>query len=181
MLDFHTTRDSRTKRPKTTTDVRHWVWPLPKIDDLRPSLLSDAIEAQHRSVGYETTKPLPRFVPVFAPHDGVISFAGKSTITCEGRTFNRYQLWLDHAGGWATRYGNLEHMFATPTDRYATGRRARVRKGDVLGYASPSPLELWFELWRHDEHGFTAVDLADYLRTWTALPWSEHPDSQAVA
>ncbi len=181
MLDLHTTQDRRKKRPTTTTDTRHWIWPLPKIDDLRPTLLLDTVGARCSNLGYETTKALPRFVPVFAPHDGTISFAGKVTITSEGKTFNRHQLWLDHAGGWATRYGNLEHMFATPTHRYACERKARVRAGDVLGYASPSPLELWFELWRREDHAFGPVDLTDHTHAWVALPWSEHPDNQVAA
>ncbi|HEU0029887.1 MAG TPA: M23 family metallopeptidase [Kofleriaceae bacterium] len=148
---------------------------------MRPSILPDPIDARRPNVGYETTKPLPRFVPVFAPHDGVILYAGKITITCEDKTFNRYQLWIDHGGGWATRYANLEHVFATPTDRFDRGRKARVRAGDVIGYANPSPLELGFELWRCDDETFGPIEPHDYMHTWIALPWSEHPDNQVAA
>lgn len=180
MLEVHHSRPSR-KKAATTSDARRWIWPLPKIDGQRPSIVGAEIDPRRPHIGYAIAKRLPRFIPVFAPRDGVIAFAGKVTIECEGKTFDRHQLWLDHGGGWSTRYGNLEHMFATPTDRYAHGRKARVRAGDVLGYASASPLELWFELWRTDEHGIGPVEVTEYLPTWIALPWSKDPDNQAAA
>jgi murein DD-endopeptidase MepM/ murein hydrolase activator NlpD len=181
MLDLNVTLRRDPKRKARLDQARPWIWPLPKIDDLRPTIFDNATDKGRPFLGYDSARVLPRFVPVFAPRDGVIGFAGKVTVTCQGRTHDRHQLWLDHGEEWTTRYGNLEHVFATPTDRYERGRKARVRAGDVLGYACPSPLELQFELWRRDVHGFGPADLTEHLRSWIALPWTEHPDNQIAA
>ncbi|MBX3156780.1 MAG: M23 family metallopeptidase [Deltaproteobacteria bacterium] len=120
--------------------------------------------------------PASHFVPVLAVQDGVITYAGGVTIECAGKKVRRYSIALDHPGGWSTRYGDLEHMFSMPVDRFAKRRKQRVRAGDVLGYASRDPVHVGFELWRCDDEGCGPVDPAKYLRDWLVRPWSDTPD-----
>ncbi|MCX5748321.1 MAG: hypothetical protein NT062_38200 [Proteobacteria bacterium] len=68
-------------------------------------------------------------------------------------------------------------MLAVPTDRFARRRKARVRAGDVLGYASRPSLVVRFELWRLDDNGYAAIDPAELMRRWHVLPWSDAPSA----
>lgn len=154
------------------TSTPRWTWPLPQIDDLRPTVLLDRTDARRPALGYRTARTLPRFVPVLAAHDGTITYAGKVAATC--------QVCLDHAHGWTTRYTNLEHMLATPTDRDGRARRARVRAGDVLGYVT-RPHELGFELWRRGEPSVDSTVLRELMHAWVALRWTEYPDQRVAS
>jgi len=111
---------------------------------------------------------MPRWVPVFAIHDGAISFAG--TI---GQT---HSVVVDHENGWASLYSNLEHMFATPTAK--GGWRASVKAGDVLGYVGSMSTGMFrtlhFELWQRDDRClFNDVDPTQYMDQWLLLLWTD--------
>lgn len=181
MLDFATSRTFNT-HPRKSPEVRPWIWPLPKIGEHTPTIRSfTSGEHPYAEIAYEGGDPALRFVPVFAVQDGVITFAGKTTITSEGKTVARYSMCLEHAGGWSTRYGDLEHMFSMSVDRFARRRKQRVRAGDILGYASRSPLRLPFELWRGDEDHFGPVAPEHHMRNWLVLPWSDAPSAREQA
>jgi len=119
-----------------------WVWPLPRLDGVAPCVLSpiDASTQDSVDIGYAGRSSSPGFVPVFAAHNGVITYAG----TANGSPM----ISLDHAGGWSTQYADLEHVLAMPTDRFRRRRKTRVRAGDVLGHARRSSLRLRFGLAR---------------------------------
>ncbi len=181
MFDIATTRISHS-HARNAPDVRPWIWPLPKIDDRTPTIRSLTCGVHpYAELAYEGGDPALRFVPVFAVQDGVITFAGKVTSRCEGKTFARYSMCLDHAGGWSTRYGDLEHMFSVCVDRFARRRKQRVRAGDILGYASRSPLRLPFELWRADDDHYGPVAPEQHMRNWLVLPWSDTPTARRQA
>jgi len=174
MFDIATTRTFQS-RPSNAPDARPWIWPLPRIGDSEPKLrsLSSGVH-RYADVSYEGDPNL-RFVPVLATQDGVITYAGKATTTCMGKTVARYTMCLDHAGGWSTHYGDLEHMFSLSVDRFARRRKQRVRTGDVLGYASTTPLHIFFELWRTDGEVYAPVDPAEHMNSWLVLPWKPAP------
>ncbi|MEJ7597418.1 MAG: peptidoglycan DD-metalloendopeptidase family protein [Kofleriaceae bacterium] len=113
------------------------------------------------------------FVPVFAVQDGTIAHVeetgGGSAIT------------LDH-GRWFTHYSVLEHVFVTKRG-HATGRRERVRAGDILGYLR-WPGHLRFELWQFDadDEQLVPVDPEPHLQGWLMLPDLEQPSrTRAIA
>lgn len=175
MFDIATTRTFH-EQPRGERQLRPWVWPLPRIGDREPIVRSIKSGSHpHALIEYPKGYSAQSYVPVFAVHDGVITFAGKATFTCEGSTFARYSMCLDHPGGWSTRYGDLEHMFSLPVDRFARRRKQRVRAGDVLGYASRAPLCLSFELWRSEHDSYEPVDPAKHMPSWLVLPWNENP------
>lgn len=175
MFDTATTRSIR-KQPRNAPDVHPWIWPLPKIEGRRPTLqIRTSGMHPYAEIKYDGSDPDERFVPVLAAHDGVITFAGKVTTTRGGKDVVRYSMCLDHADGWSTRYDDLEHMFSLAVDRYARRRKQRVRAGDVLGYASRSPLVLPFELWRCGEESYGPVDPSEYMHSWIVLPWNAQP------
>lgn len=175
MFDIATTRTFHAK-PRNERQLRPWIWPLPRIGDREPIVRSLKSGSHSRAViEYRRDETPQGYVPVFAVHDGVITFAGKATVTSDGSTFHRYSMCLDHAGGWSTRYGDLEHMFSLPVDRFVRRRKPRVRAGDILGYANRSPLSLAFELWRSDDEAYKPIDPAKHMRDWLVLPWHEAP------
>lgn len=113
---------------------------------------------------------MPTSTPVFCTSDGDVTYAG--------RVAHGYSVVVDHRNGWATYYGNLEHMFVTPTDRKPRRRTARVKSGDVLGFVGsllPGGFKcLHFELWRRDDEGqFADVDPTRFMSDWLVLPWNQ--------
>jgi len=160
----------------TGTPNQHgpWVWPLPRLDGVAPCVLARIEESPPDSVdlGYAGRSSSPGFVPVFAAHDGVITYAGAangSPTVC-----------LDHAGGWSTQYADLEHVLAMPTDRFRRRRKARVRAGDVLGHARRSSLRVRFGLAQLGETGWVIADPTKPMHTWSVLPWFDEPTPRAV-
>jgi murein DD-endopeptidase MepM/ murein hydrolase activator NlpD len=175
MFDIATTRTFHAQ-PRGERQLRPWIWPLPRIGDREPIVRStNSDQRPHALITYAGTTSAQGYLPVFAVHDGVITFAGKTTVTSGGATLVRYSMCLDHAGGWSTRYGDLEHMFSMPVDRFARRRKQRVRAGDILGYANRSPVSLAFELWRSDDEAHKPIDPAKHMRDWLVLPWHEAP------
>jgi len=151
-----------------------WVWPLPRLDGVAPCVLSSIDESTQDSVdiGYAGRSSSPDFVPVFAAHDGVITYAG----TANGSP----TVCLDHAGGWSTQYADLEHVLALPTDRFRRRRKARVRAGDVLGHARRSSLRVRFGLAQLGESGWRIADPTEPMHTWSVLPWFDEPRPRAA-
>jgi hypothetical protein len=147
---------------------RPWVWPLPRLDGLAPSIVTPTRGSplDHVEIGYPGRASSPGLVPVFAAQDGIVAYAGKrgSPTLC-----------LDHAGGWSTEYTELEHVLAMPTDRFRRRRKARVRAGDVLGHARRSSLGIGFALVRLTDDGCSTVDPAEWMHTWSVLPWFAEP------
>jgi murein DD-endopeptidase MepM/ murein hydrolase activator NlpD len=170
MFEIATTRILHS--PETSTELRPWVWPLPNLNGFSPKILEDAhdIDPDRRDIviGYEPYVALPRFLPVFAVRDGAVTYGGK--------TSNGFTVCLDHAGGWSTQYGGLEHMFVNATDRFRKRRKERVRAGDVLGYIGIASPRVRFELSRYsEEDGSEPVCPIQRMRRWVLLPWTETP------
>lgn len=145
------------------------VWPLPHQVGLNPSVLGRGVTDAERLVvelGYEGADLRRRsFVPVFAVQDGTIAhveaIGAGSSIT------------LDH-GRWFTHYSVLEHVFVMKRS-HSTGRRERVRAGDILGYVR-WPAHLRFELWQFDDDGeLVPVDPEPHLKRWLVLPDLDQP------
>ncbi len=153
------------------------VWPLPSLDGRTPALISTHAKAPGLELAYEDDDGaehyMPRHVPAFAVRDGEIMHAGGSA--------GRHSIVIDHLNGWATYYSNLEHMFATPTDRRQR-KPAHVRAGDVLGYVGASGLH--FQLWKRDDDGhFVPVDPTSEMTSWLVLPWADErrtPPTSAI-
>jgi hypothetical protein len=161
------------------------VVPLPVLDDRPPLLLVFDQADLGIELAYErdpepggtrvraTTREtnlywVPRLVAVFAAADGVVIYAREHT--------NGHTIVLEHAGGWTSVYGQLEHMTVMPTDRLPR-RETRVEAGDILGYLGPShgkPLRpLHFELWKWDGDDYEQIDPLRFIRHWRHLPWSQ--------
>jgi murein DD-endopeptidase MepM/ murein hydrolase activator NlpD len=185
---------------KLVDERRPWVWPLPQLNGIAPSLIEgiDAIafdppaspdrprilaayaraDVESRALGFLPFSRagtllhfLPSYTPVYAAQDGEIAAAEKLDGT--------YAVAIAHAGGWMTCYRNLERIFCNRREVTATSLRERVRAGDVIGYVGGSCLEfdlmqpLSFELWRRcdDELGrYIAVDPRPRMDTWLTLP-----------
>lgn len=153
------------------------VWPLPSLDGRTPALIATNPKAPGLELAYENDDGaehyVPRHVPAFAVRDGEIMHAGGSA--------GRHSIVIDHLNGWATYYSNLEHLFATPTDRRPR-RTAHVQAGDVLGYVGASGLH--FQLWKREDDGhFVPVDPTSEMTSWLVLPWSDErgtPPASAI-
>src|ERR1041384_7361587 len=113
----------------------------------------------------------PGFVPIFAAHDGVIAYAGSPG--------GNPTVGLEHARGWSTRYIDLEHVLAMPTDRFHR-RKTRVRAGDILGHARRSSLRVRFGLAQLGESGWLVADPTEPMHTWSVLPWFDEPTPRAA-
>ena len=144
---------------------RSWVWPLPRLDGIAPSILrlaacspSDGI-----AIGYPGRSLSPSLVPVFAAQDGVVTYAGTAA---DGST-----LCIDHLCGWSTHYAELADLLTRPTDRLRRRRKACIRAGDIIGHACRSSLRIRFGLSRLAE----AHDPAAWMPTWSMLPWFGEP------
>ena len=159
MLDPLIPRSPRNALPA----VRPWVCPLPKLDS-DPRVLST--DRRGVVLGYATdVSAAERFVPVFAAHDGAIVFAAE--------TATGFTVTVDHAGGWSTHYGELEHMFTLATDRFRNRRKERVRAGDIIGYSGRDPVRVAFEIWRSTDDGREPVAPDEHVRKFLILPWSD--------
>jgi predicted DNA-binding transcriptional regulator AlpA len=155
---------------------RPWVWPLPRLDGLAPCIITSAKDSlpDHVEIGYPGRVSSPSLIPVFAAQDGIVAYADADTKASP-------TLCLDHAGGWSTQYAELEHVLAVPTDRFRRRRKARVRAGDMLGHARRSSLGIRFALVRWTDDGCVAVDPAEWMHTWSILPWFAEPNLHVPA
>lgn len=161
-------------REDAKPDDGAWVWPLPRLAGDTPKVtahLHDERSAVH--VGYERVSFDGLFVPVYAARGGTVSFAQRTSSGCA--------VSIEHDQEWCTHYAHLQDMFVVPT-MPARRRRARVRAGDVIGYAAARPIHIRFELWKwSDEHGFVP-DLAGLrMRDWLVLPQLETPPGRIAA
>lgn len=152
--------------------LKPWVWPLPELGSTKPVML--AVAPEHIEIGYALGGALPQLVPVFAAHDGVCVYAGKSG--------DGYAMCIDHPGGWSTQYGDLKHMFFAATDRFRRRRKQRVGAGDAIGYAQ-SPVRVRFTLAKltDADEGLSPVDPSTYMKQWLVLPWGNTTNAPARA
>jgi len=166
MCQLATTRIvHRPANAAATGPVKPWVWPLPNLDGVRPCILSTQESPRTDSsvlIGYPDRTSSRDLVRVFAPQDGVITFAVRSDRAAE--------LTLDHPAGWSTHFEGLEHVIAASTDRFRRRRKVRVQVGEVLGHIRAS-LQLRFGLSRLVEGEWIAVDPAAVVHAWPVLPW----------
>jgi hypothetical protein len=122
-----------------------------------------------RSATRETTRyGIPSLLPVFIVSEGKIVYAREHV--------DGFAVLIEHAGGWASYYRRLEHMFVLPTER--SRRESKVRAGDIIGYVGPTgagPLQpLRFELWRgNEEQDYEPVDPIRFMRRWRLERWSD--------
>lgn len=151
----------------TSPSARHraGIWPLPRLDGVAPCiLLATGLEAHEGvAIGYPDRASSPQLVPVFAAQDGVVAYARNSVA---GAT-----LGIDHADGWSSYYGELEHLLTRPTDRFRCRRKERVRAGDVVGHARRATLRIRFGLSRLTDDGYVEQDPASTMAEWSLLPW----------
>src|ERR1043165_4397100 len=85
--------------------ARSWVWPLPRLDGLAPCIIepSSACPAPGSiAIGYPGRSSSHHLVPVFAVQDGFVTYARGGA--------NGSTICIDHAGGWSSNYGELEHL-----------------------------------------------------------------------
>jgi hypothetical protein len=154
---------------------RSWVWPLPRLDGLSPCIIETTLARpgpEGIALGYPMRSSSPDLVPVFAAQDGIVTYAGNGA---SGST-----ICIDHAGGWSSSYGELEHLLARPTDRFRRRRKERVRAGDVIGHAPRSILRIRFGLSRIADDECVEQDPAPWMPAWSMLPWFVEP-TQRVA
>lgn len=155
---------------KISAVPRSWVWPLPRLDGVAPSIIATRSEQPSLdgiALGYQGRSSAPSLVPVFAARDGVVAYAGS---VANGST-----ICIDHVGGWSSHYSELEHLLTWPTDRFRHRRKERIRAGDVIGHASRSTLRILFGLSRLAEDSCIDQDPAAWMSAWSILPWfTEH-------
>ncbi len=157
------------------TRHRSWVWPLPRLDGVAPSIIAPGSEQQPLdsvTIGYPGRASSPGLVPVFAAQDGVVTYACSAA---DGST-----LCIDHLGGWSTHYSELEHLLTRPTDRFRRRRKERVRAGDVIGHASRTTLRIRFGLSRLTDDGCIEIDPVSWMAAWSMLPWFAEPPPRVV-
>lgn len=147
-------------------DDPRWFWPLPRLAGESPRIISHANDGRRGvDIGYERLAFSQLFIPVYAVRAGTVSFAAQLT--------SGWSVTLDHGGVWSTHYAHLEKMFVVPT----IGRRrlrARVRAGEVIGYAGRDPSHVRFELWKWTARdGFVPVRASLAMRHWLVLPQLE--------
>ena len=167
------------------------VWPLPAVDGRAPAILARPGHAVVLAYPRKTPTDMiasyppgtrngsiahfmPEGTPVLAASDGVVTYAGTAA--------HDASVVLAHAGGWASYYGGLEHLFVTPTSKCP--REQRVKAGDALGFVgSPEPnglKRLYFELWRRAPDGhYQPVEPTRQMQSWTVPPW--HDEQLATA
>ena len=155
--------------------LRSWVWPLPRLDGVAPRILQpvEGSPSDGIAIGYPGRSSSPGLVPMFAAQDGVVTYAGSTTV---GST-----LCIDHVGGWSTHYSELEHLLTRPTDRFRRRRKERVRAGDVIGHASRTTLRIRFGLSRLTDEGSVDQDPSSWMPAWSLLPWFAEPTPRVVA
>jgi murein DD-endopeptidase MepM/ murein hydrolase activator NlpD len=141
----------------------HWYWPLPRLAGETPRILAHANDGRRGvDLGYMRLAFPELFVPVFAARSGTISFAAQVR--------SGFAVTIDHGGVWSTHYAHLERTFVLPT-LGRRRRRARVRTGDVIGYAARDPSHVRFEVWRWTSRdGYVPVPAERAMRDWLVLP-----------
>ncbi len=141
----------------------HWFWPLPRLAGESPRIIKHANDERGGlDVGYDRMGFSELYVPVFAARSGTVSFAA--------HVKSGYAVTIDHGGVWATHYAHLDRMFVTPT-LGRRRRRARVRAGEVIGYAAREPSHVRFELWKWSARdGFAPFDATTMMHKWLVLP-----------
>jgi hypothetical protein len=151
----------------TSSEQRSWIWPLPRLDNLAPCILTPFTNKSSGDVevGYRERASSSDLVPVFAARDGIITYVSAA----DGSP----TLYLDHAGGWSTQYSELAHVLARPTDPFRKRRKERVRAGDVIGHAPRTSIRIRFSLSRLSDAGCIMVDPGEWMPTWSMLPWFE--------
>jgi hypothetical protein len=157
-----------------TGPIKPWVWPLPNLDGVRPCILPTQDPACTDGavlIGYPDRTSSRDLIPVFAPQDGVITFAMRADRGAE--------LALDHPAGWSTQFKGLEHVIAASTDRFRRRRKVRVQAGEVLGHVRTS-LQLRFGLSRLVDGEWIAVDPGAVVHAWPVLPWFADSAPQAA-
>lgn len=144
-------------------DDAHWFWPLPRLAGESPRIIKHANDDRGGiDVGYDRMGFAELYVPVFAARAGMVSFAARVT--------SGYAITIDHGGVWSTHYAHLERMFVTPT-LGRRRRRARVKAGEVIGYAAREPAHVRFELWQWTSRdGFMPFDATQRMHRWLVLP-----------
>lgn len=155
------------------------VWPLPMHNRRLPEILDRGAKMPGVHLGYASALlgSLPRMLPIFAVANGEIVYAGKQSI---GNS-----VIVDHCNGWATYYGGLAHMFATPRTQSKRRSIERVKAGDVLGYLDTKTIgtdALYLELWHHDASPhFSPIDVESHIHSWALLPWSDEASNANLA
>jgi murein DD-endopeptidase MepM/ murein hydrolase activator NlpD len=168
------TASTNASSPQTNGSYRNpWIWPLPALKAEHPRMFDHGDrERVDIDLGYREGAALPRFVPVFAARDGVVTFAAKLAT-------GDYGVAIDHPGRWCTQYAGIEHIFVPTKGRR---RRTRVRAGDVLGYArGTEKLRVPFALLRILDEDTDELEVIDpsCLSCWLRLPWHDEPRAPA--
>lgn len=148
------------------SDDAQWYWPLPRLAGESPRIIAHANDGRRAvDIGYELLAFSQLFIPVYAVRSGTVSFAAELASGCA--------VTIDHGGVWSTHYAHLEKMFVAPT-LARRRRRARVRAGEVIGYAGRDPSHVRFELWKWTARdGFVPVRPSLVMRHWLVLPQLE--------
>jgi len=176
MRNIATTRILHLSDPAAANDpAKPWIWPLPRLDGVSPSIIpthdptwTDGIV----QIGYTDRAASADLVPVFAAHDGIITYAFRGE---RGAT-----LCLDHPAGWSSQYDGLESVIALSTDRFRRRRKVRVRTGEVLGHVR-APLRIGFALSRLVDGAWVPVQTAELIHAWSMLPWFAEPRAVSAA
>jgi murein DD-endopeptidase MepM/ murein hydrolase activator NlpD len=150
-----------------------WFWPLPRLVGQAPRVITHVNDERCGvHLGYDRLTFTNLFVPVYAAQGGTVSFA---THTSSG-----FAVTIDHGGRWSTHYAHLLDMFVVATEGRRR-RRARVRAGDVIGYAARSPIHIRFELWKWSDDGFVPDIAALRMRDWQLWPQETRRADHAAA
>lgn len=162
---FRLRRGSRS-RPFAARHREPNVWPLPSLDGCTPSIVATRIDSI--ALAYPSTLAhVPKLVPAFAVSDALVKHAGKS--------YGGHSLVLHHDDGYRSFYDGIEHLFVLYTSVHP--RAQRVKAGDIVGYfttpaARGEGLSLSLSK-RNENGGCEHVDVAEAIRTWRVLPWSD--------
>jgi hypothetical protein len=151
-----------------------WHWPLPKIGRVAPCIVETV--GRGAMIGYGAKISGDR-IPVFAVRDGVLTFAAR--LEFDGAVMNEVS--FDHHDGWSSHYGGLSQMLVTPTDRFASRKKLRVRAGDTIGYVTHAKPIVRLEVWRIDCNEACAIDIAQHVAGWIASPWAQSVDEPQLA
>jgi hypothetical protein len=161
------------ERSVSSAPAKPWLWPLPRLDGASPCIVSSVDPARADGLvelGYADRASCSELVPVFAPTDGVVTYAAHS----DGGGL----LYLDHPGGWSTSYSGLETLLTPSTDRCSRRRKSRVRAADVLGYVRRK-LRFGFGLARWIDGDWATSAPADHCHAWILQPWFTEPTMRA--
>lgn len=153
------------ERASAKQTIPPWVWPLPRVQDISPSIqcAPDEQGSGVIEIGYPADISISTPIPVLASRDGIVTYAARTT---SGAT-----LCLHHPGGWSTQYEHLTNLATASTDRFR--RSYRVHRGSILGYLQHVPLHIRFSLSRLAEQGLSVVDPVPYVSQWHVLRWSD--------